>query len=347
MLKKIIRRFCVLFSVAVFASIIAILALIMYFNAPNTYNTKDTKFIIENGLTFRQVVNKLHDEKIIPNATVFLYVSQLVKGYNPTVRYGEYLFEKNLSFYKIMHKMVKGYVSFRKVTIAEGLTSSSALDIINNSYGLIGDLPQQVLEGSLLPETYFFSYNDTKIATIKRMQDAMEKTVDELWQTRDPDTILKNKNEAIILASIVEKETRLASERKTVASVFLNRLKKGMKLQSDPTIIYSFTRGNKKLERPITKKDIGNNSNYNTYNIYGLPPTPICNPGIESIKAVLNPEKTDYIYFVATATNGGHNFSSNIQDHNANVAKYHQKLQEQAKPKVKIPKVEEVEEADQ
>jgi UPF0755 protein len=300
----------------------------MYFNAPNNYHKQDKKFIIENGLTFRKVVEKLHQEKIIRSPNAFLYVSQLVKGRDPTVRYGEYFFEKNLSYYKILHKMIKGYVSFRKVTIAEGLSTNSALKIIHNSYGLIGDIQENVPEGSLLPETYFYSYNDTKLATLRRMQADMQKTIDELWEKRDQSIPLKNKFEAIILASIVEKESGIASERGKVASVFINRLRKGMKLQSDPTIVYSFTLGNKALERPIRKSDINNTSKYNTYHIYGLPPGPICNPGIESIKAVLNPPSTDYLYFVASGVGGGHNFSSNIKDHNAYVARYYQILKE-------------------
>jgi UPF0755 protein len=329
MLKKNFENICVFFSLAVFTFMIGILSLIMYFNAPNSYHKQDKKFIIENGLTLRQVVNKLHREKIIRNPTAFLYISQLVKGYNPTVRYGEYFFEKNLSYYKIMHKMVKGYISFRKITIAEGLTSKSALEIIDTAHGLIGDLPNNIKEGSLLPETYFYSYNDTKLATVKRMQAEMQKNIDILWETRDRSVPLQNKYEAIILASIVERETGSPSERGKVASVFVNRLKKKMKLQSDPTIIYSFTMGDKKLERPIRKSDINNKSPYNTYNIYGLPPSPICNPGLESIKAVLNPLQTDYLYFVATGRGREHNFSSNIKDHNNYVSQYYQNLRNQ------------------
>ena len=304
--------------------LISVLSLIMYFNAPNSYHKQDKKFIVENGLTLRQVVEKLRDEHIIRNPTAFLYIGQLVKGYNPTVRYGEYFFEKNLSYYKILHKMVKGYVSFRKVTIAEGLTNNSVLKIINQSQGLIGELPETVLEGSLLPETYFYSYNDSKMTTLKRMQVGMQKTIDELWEKRDTSVPLKSKFEAIILASIVEREAGSPSERGKVASVFINRLKKGMKLQSDPTIIYSYTLGNKDLERPIRRSDINNDSKYNTYHVYGLPPGPICNPGVESIKAVLNPPATDYLYFVATGIGKDHNFSSSIKEHNDYVNRYRQ-----------------------
>jgi UPF0755 protein len=293
----------------------------MYFNSPNSFHQTDKKFIIEKGLTFREVVEKLHQEKIVKNPSGFLYLSQLIKGTDPKVRYGEYFFEKNISYYKILHKMIRGNIFFRKVTAAEGLTTNSILKIIDSSAGLIGQIPDNVKEGTLLPETYFYSYNDTKFSIVKRMQESMNKNLDELWEKRDLSTPIKSKQEAIILASIVEKETAIASERPLVASVFTNRLIKGMKLQSDPTIIYSFTQGDKSLERPIRMSDIRNNSKFNTYYIYGLPPAPICNPGIESIKAVLNPPKTNFLYFVASQR-GSHEFATNLTDHNINVAKY-------------------------
>jgi UPF0755 protein len=303
----------------------------MYFNASNSYHREDKRFIIESGMTFREVVEKLHEEKIIKSTTTFLYLSQIIKGIDPRVRYGEYFFEKNISYYKILHKMLHGYISFRKITIAEGLSANSALKIINNGQGLIGQLPDSIKEGTLLPETYFYSYNDSKASIVKRMQESMRKTIDELWAARDLSVPIKTKEQAIILASIVEKETGIASERPLVASVFVNRLRKGMKLQSDPTIIYSFTFGDKSLEHPIRVSDIQNNSPYNTYHIFGLPPAPICNPGIESIKAVLNPPKSDFLFFVASGK-GNHAFSANIKDHNTNVSKYRSLMQSKEVP---------------
>lgn len=326
MIKKIIVNICSGFSVLVFCYLIAILSIIMYFNAPNSYHSQDKRFIVDNGMTFRQVVEKLNKEQIVKNPNGFLYLSQLIKGIDPKVHYGEYFFEKNISYYKILHKMVRGYVSFRKITIAEGLSSKSAIQIIENSAGLIGQAPAAIKEGALLPETYFYSYNDTKSGIVKRMQTAMQKTIDDLWEGRDKTTPIKTKEQAIILASIVEKETGIAAERPKVASVFVNRLKKGMKLQSDPTIIYSYAFGDKKLERPIRVSDIQNNSKYNTYFIYGLPPTPICNPGLASIKAVLNPPQTDYLYFVASGR-GEHHFSTDIKEHNDYVARYRRAMQ--------------------
>src|SRR3989338_4131961 len=326
MFRKLIPSFFVYFSLATLCYIILIFGFVAYFNAPNSYHREDKVFIIDKGMTFRQVVERLHKEKIVKNPDVFLYVSQLIKGLNPRVRYGEYFFEKNTYYYKILHKMIRGYIFFRKVTIAEGLSSNSVLKNINNASGLIGELPKYIPEGSILPETYFYSFNDSKSATLKRMQNAMRKTIDELWLTRDLTIPVKTKEQAIILASIVEKETGIASERPKVASVFTNRLKKGMKLQSDPTIICSFAFGDTSLERPIRMRDIRNTSPFNTYYIYGLPPTPICNPGIESIKAILNPPRSNYLYFVATGYGGGHYFSSTLQEHNQYVSKYRNTL---------------------
>lgn len=327
-MKKWIFKSCITFSVVILCYLIFLLSIIVYFNSPNNYHSSDKRFIIESGMTLREVVDKLHDEKIVKNPTAFLYIAQLIKGIDPKVRYGEYFFEQKLSYYKILHKMIRGNVFFRKVTIAEGLSVVSALEIIDNAPGLLGQIPENIAEGTLLPETYFYSYNDTKASMIKRMQVAMNKTIDELWENRDPSIPVTSKQDAIKLASIVEKETGVPYERPQVASVFVNRLKKGMKLQSDPTIIYSFTKGDKNLERPIRVSDIKNTSSYNTYHIYGLPPTPICNPGAESIKAVLNPINTDYIFFVASGY-GNHIFSTNIHDHNNNVMKYRQLIKKQ------------------
>ncbi len=306
----------------------SIFGVVTYFNAPNSYHNTDKRFVIDKGMTFRQVVTRLHSEGIIKSPTVFLYLSQLIKGPDPKVRYGEYFFERNTSYYKVLNKMIRGYIFFRKVTITEGLSTHSAIEKMEEASGLVGELPKNIREGSILPETYFYSFNDSKSITLKRMQDSMQKTIDTLWETRDPTIPVRTKEQAIILASIVEKETGLEEERPKVASVFVNRLKKGMKLQSDPTIIYSFAFGNKKAERPIRLSDIRNNSPFNTYYVYGLPPTPICNPGLASIKAVLNPPQTDYLYFVATGSNGGHYFSSNLKDHNTYVTKYRKFLQD-------------------
>ena len=327
--STILSRTCLVISAAALSYLILVLLLIMYFNAPNSYYSEDKRFVIESGMTFRQVVERLHQEKIVKHPTVFLYLSQAIKGLDPKVRYGEYFFEKNSSYYKILHKMLHGYIYFRKITVSEGLSTNSAIRIISRAPGLAGNLPDNLREGVLLPETYFYSFNDTKSSVIKRMQDSMSKHLNELWEKRDLNIPVKTKEQALILASIVEKETGIAEERPKVASVFTNRLRKSMKLQSDPTVIYSYAFGDKKLERPIRVSDLNNKSPFNTYYIFGLPPTPICNPGLESIKAVLNPPQTDYLYFVATG-NKGHYFSATLAEHNSYVARYRNALRAKA-----------------
>lgn len=330
MIKKLVTNFCACFSVIFICYLISISSIVFYFDSHNKYHTEDKKFIIENGLTFRQVVEKLHRKRIIKHPDSFLYISQLIKGLDPKVHYGEYFFEKDTSYYQILHKMISGYTYFRKITIAEGLSTKSALAIINENDNLIGKLPNKIIEeGSLLPETYFYSSNDSKVSMIERMQASMTKAIDELWAARDLRIPVRTKKDAIILASIVEKETGAAEERPQVASVFTNRLRRYMKLQSDPTVIYSYAFGDKSLERPIRMSDLQNNSPYNTYHIYGLPKEPICNPGIAAIKAVLNPPKTDYLYFVATGK-GSHHFSKNLKEHNRYVVKYRKFMKEKA-----------------
>ncbi|MBI3441738.1 MAG: endolytic transglycosylase MltG, partial [Proteobacteria bacterium] len=194
---------------------------------------------------------------------------------------------------------------------------------------LIGDIATIPMEGSLLPETYDFSYHDTRQNLIERMKKSMQEELRALWEKRAGDIPFATPDEAVTLASIVEKETRLHDERPRVAGVFINRLKKHIPLQSDPTVIYAVTLGQAKLDRVLTYKDLQTSSAYNTYSRQGLPPTPIANPGRASLAAVLNPEHNDYIYFVANGT-GGHVFAKTLKEHNHNVAQW-RKMQKNVK----------------
>ena len=185
-----------------------------------------------------------------------------------------------------------------------------------------GEITRATLEGSMLPQTYHYIYGDTRDDVIARMQAAMNKALDDAWNKRAEGLPLKNKEEALVLASIVEKETGVAEERARVAAVFVNRLRIGMRLQTDPSVIYGIEQQlGDAMNRPLTRADLETPTAYNTYVIDGLPPTPIANPGISAIEAALHPAQTDELYFVATG-NGGHNFAKTLEEHNANVAVY-------------------------
>jgi len=207
-----------------------------------------------------------------------------------------------------------------KITVAEGLTSAVVMDLLRRDQVLIGDLTAAPAEGSLLPETYLFQRGTTRDQLAADMQRDHTKILDELWEKRQAGLPFTTKAEAVTLASIVEKETGVASERPHVAAIFINRLRKGMRLQSDPTIIYGLTKG-VPLGRGIRQSELEKATPYNTYVITGLPPTPIANPGRASIEAVLNPMASEDLYFVANGT-GGHAFAATVAEHEANVKRW-------------------------
>ena len=206
------------------------------------------------------------------------------------------------------------------MTVPEGLTSQEVVSILNGAYGLVGEITATPPEGSLLPETYRYIYGDTKAEMIRRMSKAMEDELDVLWAGRDPSVPFHSPDEAVILASLVEKETAVPAERSRIAGVFLNRLKRGMRLQSDPTVAYGLDQGGS-LGRALTRDDLKAANPYNTYQIDGLPPGPIANPGKDALSAVLHPQATDELYFVADGT-GGHSFAKTLNEHNQNVRQW-------------------------
>lgn len=319
---KFLKTLIILFFVGFFATSAAVYYCYHYFNTPSLMD--DYFFIVEKGNNFKQIVNKLSNSNIIAkkNRDLFYYVAKIINKNKINIKAGEYYFTKDETPLEILHKLKNGEIYFRKLTIAEGLSNDSILKLINETYGLVGDIPsEEIAEGTLLPETYLYTTGETKKDVINRMQKAMVDFFDSEWERRAQNLPFKTKQEALSLASIVEKETGIPEERGRVASVFVNRLKKGMRLQSDPTVVYSFTLGNKDLERPIRKSDLARPSKYNTYVIRGIPESPIANPGKDSIRAVLNPDDTDYLYFVATG-NGGHNFSKTLKEHNRFVSEY-------------------------
>jgi UPF0755 protein len=233
---------------------------------------------------------------------------------------GEYSFTKNASLRDVIGTIVEGKVVQHSVTIPEGLTSEQIVTRLSENDIFTGSIREIPSEGSLLPETYKFPRGTQRTQVIARMQQAQRRALAEIWERRSTDIPLKTPEQLVTLASIVEKETGKANERSRVAAVFMNRLQKKMKLQSDPTIIYGLVGGKGTLGRPIKRSEIAQPSPYNTYVVEGLPPGPIANPGRASLEATANPARTRDLYFVADGT-GGHTFTETYNEHQKNVAK--------------------------
>jgi UPF0755 protein len=247
--------------------------------------------------------------------------------YQPDIplKAGEFSFAKGASARQVLNILRHGRTVVRRLTVAEGLSIHAVLARLGATEGLKGALPHGLSEGELLPETYHFSYGDARADIVQRMRAAMTGAMEKLWAGRAPDLPLNSPSEALILASIIEKETGLAEERARVAGVFINRLSAGMRLQSDPTVVYGLTHGQGKLGRRLTRADLKSQSPYNTYVHKGLPPGPIANPGIAAIAAALNPVRSVDFYFVADGS-GGHVFARTLAGHNRNVRRW-RKLQ--------------------
>jgi UPF0755 protein len=252
-----------------------------------------------------------------------------VYGEERPLQAGEYQFAARVSMRLVMEQMIDGVTVKHRLTIPEGLTSAEIVALVAAAPDLEGSVPAALpADGSLLPETYFFSKGDTREQLIERMRKGMSDTLAELWPARDGAVPLKTIAEAVTLASIVEKETGLATERPHVASVFFNRLAQGMPLQSDPTVIYALTGGKGPLGRALLRADLQFASPYNTYANAGLPPGPIANPGRASLEAVLHPASTKDLYFVADGS-GGHAFAATLDEHNRNVAAWRKQQAQQ------------------
>ena len=276
-------------------------------------------FQIPTGSSLEKVATILEENKLIENRYYFIALAKFTRLY-PQIKAGEYMISGNVSLQNVVDLLASGKLHWRKITFAEGLTSREISELLYDNELLDGDFTP-FKEGDFLPETYIFSRGEKRQKIVNQGKDALQKVLQKAWNERDTDLPLKNKEEMLILASIVEKETGIAGERPQVASVFINRLRKGMLLQTDPTVIYAITHGKYDLNRPLMRKDLEIDDQYNTYKYAGLPPTPICNPGAASIMAVAHPDKTPYLYFVASG-NGGHNFARSLSEHNANVNKW-------------------------
>lgn len=276
--------------------------------------------IVPFGISVSALSKKLQSEGIVHHSFVFEWATRTI-GLGKVLHAGEYQIPARANALEVLSIIHLGKTVIRRITIPEGLYVMEVRRLLMRAGGLRGSITERIKEGELLPETYHYSYGDTRNDLIRRMKKAMHKTLKELWLNRKTDLPIKNPVEVLTMASIVEKETGLKDEKARVAGVFYNRLRKGMRLQSDPTVIYGLTNGRKPLGRKLTRIDLGYRSPYNTYLNNGLPPGPIANPGKGSIRAALNPATTSDLYFVADGE-GGHVFSKTLKEHNINVKKW-------------------------
>ncbi|PEQ10802.1 aminodeoxychorismate lyase [Novosphingobium sp. PC22D] len=279
---------------------------------------KDASFIVPSGASLGAVSEKLEDEDVIVSARGFQIRARLFGGGAP-IKAGEFLIPAHASARQVLSIIQSDDVIRRFVTVPEGMPSIMVHERLMAQPQLTGEVvvPE---EGSVLPGTYDFERSEPRADLLRRMQAAMTRTLDELWAKRAKTIAVSTKAEAVVLASIVEKETAKPAERRMVAGLYSNRLKKGMLLQADPTIIYPITKG-KPLGRRIRQSEIQAVNDYNTYTMVGLPKHPITNPGKQSLAAVLNPAKTEALYMVADGT-GGHAFANTLEEHNRNVEKW-------------------------
>ncbi|SFL17432.1 endolytic transglycosylase MltG [Falsiroseomonas stagni] len=264
------------------------------------------------------IAEALAERGVIADPRAFLAAIWLTRGQG-AVRAAEFVFPARASLRDVLEILRKARPVQRRVTIPEGLTARQIAALLERTEGLTGEMPE-IAEGEILPETYSYQFGDTRASLVRRAEQAMDQALAEIWAARQPGLPITTAREALILASIVERETGRADERARVAGVFINRLRRGMMLQSDPTAAYAAADGGV-LERPLTRADLDRDHPFNTYRIRGLPPGPIASPGRDSLRAVTRPEATDFIFFVADGT-GGHAFARTLEEHNRNVARW-------------------------
>jgi UPF0755 protein len=286
--------------------------------------------LIKPNTGVREIASLLESQGLISDARIFL-VGLRVHGADGKLKAGEYEIKAGASMREIMELLESGRSVLYSLTIPEGLTVAQVFDRIANTPELSGEMPGELPpEGSLAADTLRFTRGLSRQEVVAKLKADQEQLVRSIWERRAPDLPIEDIDEFITLASIVEKETGRADERSRVAGVFINRLRAGMRLQSDPTVIYGIFGGaGKPADRPIYRSDLEKETPYNTYRVAGLPPTPIAIPGRASLEAVANPSRTDELYFVADGT-GGHVFATTLKEHNENVARWRRIERERA-----------------
>jgi UPF0755 protein len=322
------------FLVSSFVFVLVVLALAFYlgkreFEGPGPTATAET-VLIKPNTGVREIASLLESQGLISDARIFL-VGLRVHGADGKLKAGEYEIKAGASMREIMELLESGRSVLYSLTIPEGLTVAQVFDRIANTPELSGEMPGELPpEGSLAADTLRFTRGLSRQEVVAKLKADQEQLVRSIWERRAPDLPIEDIDEFITLASIVEKETGRADERSRVAGVFINRLRAGMRLQSDPTVIYGIFGGaGKPADRPIYRSDLEKETPYNTYRVAGLPPTPIAIPGRASLEAVANPSRTDELYFVADGT-GGHVFATTLKEHNENVARWRRIERERA-----------------
>ena len=278
--------------------------------------------IINKGDTLREISSKMVEEGIIKNREIFEFFAKL-SSYEKSIKTGQYNIPSILSIKELLDHLNLGKVVQNRITITEGMNNATFYEILKDSKLLSGklDFTDFPTEGYLAPDTYFYEKGEKRKNLLNRIIKAQSKKINEIWVKRPKNILLNNSHELVILASIIEKETGDYNELDLVSSVLHNRLRKKMRLQADPTVIYGITKGKKLLGRPLAKSDLRKYSKFNTYMIKGLPPNPICNPGEDALKAAANPANSKFYYYVSNGK-GGHFFSKNLEEHNKNVKLY-------------------------
>lgn len=285
--------------------------------APGPQN-KPVIFEVKQGESLLSILEKLEAEGLLRQPHIAKFYVRLKPE---TIQAGEFELPAGASFFEIMEILNQGNIRHYKITFPEGMTVRAILNQLKNEITLSGNIATLPEEGSLLADTYFIRKNQPRSALIEQMHQTLEQKLDKLWHKRQKNLPFKTPEEALILASIVQKEAGPVSEQPLVASVFINRLRAGWRLQADSTLVYYESQGQGKLGRGLKRSELTSDHPYNTYTRRGLPPTPIANIGLSALKAVLQPVSSDYFYFVADGT-GGHAFAKTLKQHNANVAKW-------------------------
>jgi UPF0755 protein len=288
--------------------------------------TDETVIRVEPGEVLSVVADRLEADGVIKDARL-MKLKARIDGSELKIKTGEYLIDKGASVEEVLSILIEGRALLHRITLPEGRTTAQLLRMIEEDKLLEGEMPETLPEeGTLLPDTYMFHRGMTRVQLIEKMEQAQKDLLDELWPTRQEGLPISTPYEAVILASVVEKETGRADERPQIAALFTTRLKRGMRLQSDPTIIYGISKGEPLYNkdghrRTLYRSEIDRHTEWNTYQVDGLPKTPICNPGADAIRAVLDPPETEYIFFVADGK-GGHLFAKTNAEHERNVAAY-------------------------